>query len=118
MAALICTREMHAKIDSCSKTLRRQQKDLRGDALKAAIAAGEQYISNTKRLLLRAAMVRGNLVQYPKPAAADSSPADRPRRPEHRSTDQRRLAFQDDQVHFPSGPLPWDESENAMTPPG
>lgn len=78
LVTLIASKQISGRIDTHSKALLSHKEDARSATYRAAISAAEHYLRSTKMMLLRAGMMRYDLVRRP---AAGERP-DRPERPE------------------------------------
>lgn len=78
LVTLIASKQISGRIDTHSKALLSHKEDARSATYRAAITAAEHYLRSTKTMLLRAGMMRFDLIRRP---AAGERP-DRPERPE------------------------------------
>lgn len=65
IAALIASKDITARIDSHNKILYARTTEQRSTTYRNVLKAGEEHLRATKALLLRASMLRFNLVQRP-----------------------------------------------------
>ena len=63
LAALIGRGEVAARIDSAAHVMYARKGDARAATYRDALAAGEGYLAGTKAMLLRASLVRHDLIQ-------------------------------------------------------
>jgi COP9 signalosome complex subunit 1 len=78
LVTLISSKQISGRIDTHAKALLSHKEDARTATYRAAITAAEHYLRSTKTMLLRAGMMRYDLIRRP---AAGERP-DRPERPE------------------------------------
>jgi COP9 signalosome complex subunit 1 len=78
LVTLIASKQISGRIDTHSKAFLSTKEDARTATYRAAINAAEHYLRSTKTMLLRAGMMRYDLIRRP---AAGERP-DRPERPE------------------------------------
>lgn len=72
LATLIASKEVDGRIDSHAKALFSKKVNARSTTFKHALTAAEQYMQGTKSLLLRASMMRHDLIQ--RAPAGDRAP--------------------------------------------
>lgn len=83
LAALISTKQIHARIDSHAKVLYSRKPDQRSGTYQQAMRAGEEYLRNTRALLIRASLMQHDLIQKPSGGAGGGGGGpDRPDRGE------------------------------------
>lgn len=75
LATQIASQKVKGRIDSYARALLSQPSNARAETYQAALSAAESYLRNTKSLLLRAAMMRHDMVQR-------STSIERPERPD------------------------------------
>lgn len=75
MVSLIASKEVSGRIDTHAKALLSHKEDARAATYRAALDAANQYLKGTKAMLLRAGMLRHDLIQRP-------TAGERPERPE------------------------------------
>ncbi|PRW44245.1 COP9 signalosome complex subunit 1 [Chlorella sorokiniana] len=65
LAALIASKQITARIDSHAKVLYARKPDQRSSTYQQAIKTAEEYLRNSRALLLRAALIQHDLIQKP-----------------------------------------------------
>ncbi|KAL4439259.1 hypothetical protein ABPG77_004161 [Micractinium sp. CCAP 211/92] len=65
LAGLISSQQIKARIDSHAKVLYARKPDQRSGTYQQAMLAGEEYLRNTRALLVRASLMQHDLIQKP-----------------------------------------------------
>ena len=121
VAALIASGKISARIDSCSKIVRNQKEDTRLKALEMTIKAAENYVSSTKRLLLRASLVRHDMVQrhlLESQESLDERSRSREQGNHTMAIHPNESVSHEERAYIGSGALRIDDSGQSMVPTG
>ncbi|GAB4814501.1 hypothetical protein N2152v2_001547 [Parachlorella kessleri] len=74
LAALIGQKEVSARIDSHRQVLYARRSDQRSTTFRQALQAGEEYLRSSKALLLRASIMKHDLIQKPSGGGGGGGP--------------------------------------------